>query len=150
MERFRGKWLILFFYPSDFTFVCPTEIKGFNRRYDEFAAAGAAIAAVSVDDLETHRNWAGEIGGLRFPLLSDSAKEVSRLYGVLNEEDGKAHRATFIIKPDGRIGYAVVSPMNVGRSVEETLRVLKALQTGRLCPADWQPGDATQAPVTEN
>jgi len=82
-----------------------------------------------------------------FPLLSDPAREVTRAYGVLNEADGRAFRATLMVGPDGRIAYFVVSPMNVGRSVDETLRVLEALQTGRLCPADWRPGDPTRGPA---
>ncbi len=143
---FRGRWVVLFFYPADFTFVCPTEIRGFQARRAEFAERGAEILAVSVDDVESHRAWAAELGGVAFPLLSDPTREATRAYGVLNEADGRAFRATFIVGPDGRIAYFVVSPMNVGRSVDETLRVLEALQTGRLCPADWRPGDPTLDP----
>lgn len=144
---FRGRWVVLCFYPADFTFVCPTEIRGFQARRTEFSGRGAEILAVSVDDVESHRAWAAELGGVAFPLLSDPTREATRAYGVLNEADGRAFRATFIVGPDGRIAYFVVSPMNVGRSVDETLRVLEALQTGRLCPADWRPGDPTLDPA---
>lgn len=146
LADFRGRWFVLFFYPADFTFVCPTEIQGFQVRIEDFEAAGARIAAASVDDIESHRAWAEKLGGLSYPLLSDPTCATCRDYGVLNEADGKAFRGTYIVTPEGTIGYALVSPMNVGRSVEETLRVLKALQTGRLCPADWKPGQETLDP----
>src|SRR5262245_36176683 len=138
-----GKWLVLFFYPADFTFICPTEVTGFSKLAEEFTAEGAAILGISVDSIVTHRSWAEELGGLEYPLLSDEAKIVSQAYGVLNEKEGVALRATFIINPTGTIQYQVVSHVNVGRSVDETLRVLKALRTERLCPSDWKPGEAT-------
>ncbi|MEE9186277.1 MAG: redoxin domain-containing protein, partial [Candidatus Binatia bacterium] len=93
--------------------------------------------------LETHRAWIEELGGVNYPLLSDAEKKISRAYGVLDESQGVSLRATFIINPKGEVSYLVVSHMNVGRSVEETLRVLKALRTERLCPSDWKPGDET-------
>ncbi len=142
----RGRWGVLFFYPADFTFVCPTEILGFHRQAAAFTSCGSVVLGVSVDDIESHRAWAAELGGLAFPLLSDPTRATCRAYGVLNESDQRAWRATVIISPEGRIAYLVISPMNVGRSVDETLRVLKALQTGRLCPADWQPGEPTFDP----
>ena len=147
LADFRGRWLILFFYPADFTFVCPTEIKGFAARFGEFRDLGSTIAGISVDDLASHRDWSKELGGVPFPLLADVQREAARAYGVLNEEDGRAFRATIVVSPEGKIAYFVVSPMNVGRSVDETLRVLKALQTGRLCPADWHPGEDTLDPA---
>jgi alkyl hydroperoxide reductase subunit AhpC len=143
LASFRGKWLVLFFYPADFTFVCPTEVTGFSRMAKEFRAEQAEIVGVSVDSLETHRAWVEELGGVEFPLLSDVDKEISRAYGVLGETEGVSQRATFIINPTGQVSYGVVSHMNVGRSVEETLRVLKALRTERLCPSGWKPGEAT-------
>jgi alkyl hydroperoxide reductase subunit AhpC len=146
LSDFRGRWVVLFFYPADFTFVCPTEIRGFQARRAEFARRDCEILGVSVDDVESHRAWAAELGGVAFPLLSDSAREAARAYEVLNEADNRAFRATFVVGPDGLVAYFVVSPMNVGRSVDETLRVLEALQTGRLCPADWRPGDPTLDP----
>jgi peroxiredoxin (alkyl hydroperoxide reductase subunit C) len=147
LDDFRRQWLILFFYPADFTFVCPTEIRGFNAKLPEFRKRGAAVVGVSIDDIASHRAWAAELGGVGFPLLSDPGGTVAKTYGVFDAEDGHAFRATFVISPERRIAYAVASPMNVGRSVEETLRVLVALQTGRLCPADWREGDATLDPA---
>ena len=135
--------LILFSYPADFTFICPTEVTGFSKMAAEFRVQEAEILGVSVDPLETHRAWIEELGGVDYPLLSDEEKRVSRAYGVLEEKEGVSLRATFIINPAREVSYFVVSHMNVGRSVEETLRVLKALRTGRLCPAEWQPGEKT-------
>jgi peroxiredoxin (alkyl hydroperoxide reductase subunit C) len=143
LASYKGKWLVLFFYPADFTFICPTEVTGFSKMAKDFTAEGAAILGVSVDSIDSHRSWAEELGGLNCPLLSDETKTFSRAYGVLDEKDGVALRATFIINPAGVICYQVVSHVNVGRSVEETLRVLQALRTERLCPSDWKPGEAT-------
>ncbi|HXF76558.1 MAG TPA: peroxiredoxin [Methylomirabilota bacterium] len=143
LASYRGKWLVLFFYPADFTFICPTEVSGFSKLAEQFGAEDCAILGVSVDSIESHRSWAEELGGLNYPLLSDANKTVSRAYGVLDEKEGVALRATFIINPAGIICYQVVSHANVGRSVEETLRVLKALRTERLCPSDWKPGEPT-------
>jgi peroxiredoxin (alkyl hydroperoxide reductase subunit C) len=143
LHAYRGKWLVIFFYPADFTFICPTEVVGFSKMAREFRQESAEILGVSVDSLESHRKWAEELGGVDFPLLSDEEKRLSRGYGVLNEKEGVSSRATFIINPDGTVVYLVVSHANVGRSVEETLRVLKALRTERLCPSDWKPGEPT-------
>ena len=104
LSELKG-WVVLFFYPADFTFVCPTEVVGFERRLDEFARIGASLLAVGVDDLESHREWATELGGIRYPLLSDPEHSVVRAYGVLNEEDGRPFRATFVINPERRIAY---------------------------------------------
>ena len=139
----KGKWLVLFFYPADFTFICPTEVTGFSKMAQAFAAENAIILGVSVDSIDSHRSWAAELGGLDYPLLSDESKTLSEAYGVLDEKERVALRATFIINPAAVIYYQVVSHVNVGRSVEETLRVLKALRTERLCPSDWQPGEPT-------
>ncbi|MGH7825332.1 MAG: peroxiredoxin [Candidatus Binatia bacterium] len=143
VQQYKGRWLVLFFYPADFTFICPTEVSGFDKLAHEFRSEKAEILGLSTDSLESHRKWAEELGGLNYPLLSDYQKEVSRAYGVLDEEAGVCLRATFIINPSGHFSYMVVSHTNVGRSVEETLRVLKALRTERLCPSDWKPGEAT-------
>jgi len=143
IQSFPGKWLILFFYPADFTFICPTEVAGFSNMAHQFRAEDAEILGVSVDSLESHRKWAEELGGINYPLLSDDAKTVSRAYNVLDEREGVCLRATFMINPAGDVSYLVVSHTNVGRSVEETLRVLKALRTERLCPSDWKPGEPT-------
>jgi alkyl hydroperoxide reductase subunit AhpC len=144
LQSFAGKWLVLFFYPADFTFICPTEVTGFSQFAKNFRAEQAEVLGASVDPIETHRAWIDELGGgIDYPLLSDAEKKTSRDYGVLVEKEGVSARATFILNPVREVNYLVVSHMNVGRSVEETLRVLKALRTGRLCPADWRPGENT-------
>jgi alkyl hydroperoxide reductase subunit AhpC len=139
----KGKWVVLFFYPADFTFICPTEVTGFGKMAAQFHAEKAEVLGVSVDPPESHIRWAEELGGVNCPLLSDVERKVSRAYGVLDETENVSLRATFIINPAGQIVYVVVSHTNVGRSVEETLRVLKALRTERLCPSDWNPGEPT-------
>jgi len=143
IQDYRGKWLVLFFYPADFTIICPTEVTGFSKSAEGFRAEGAEILGVSVDSVESHLKWAKELGGVNYPLLSDEDKTVSRLYDVLDENEGVSLRTTFIINPAGEITYLVMSHTNVGRSVEETLRVLKALRSERLCPSDWRPGEPT-------
>lgn len=140
-EDYKGKWLVLFFYPLDFTFVCPTEITGYSKRIEEFKALNADVLGVSVDSEHSHKAWInGDLGQLNFPLAADLTKKVSDDYGVLIEEAGIALRGLFIINPEGVLQYSVVHDLNVGRSVDETLRVLKALQTGGLCPVDWDEG----------
>ncbi len=147
LEDYKGKWLILFFYPLDFTFVCPTEIKGFNKKLEEFKNEGAEILGASTDSEHSHKAWInqaeenGGLGELHFPLASDMIQKTARDYGVLVEEDGVALRGLFIIDPQGVLRYSVVHDLNVGRSVDETLRVLKALKSGGLCPIDWEEGD---------
>jgi alkyl hydroperoxide reductase subunit AhpC len=145
LADYRGKWVVLFFYPGDFTFVCPTEIKGFNKSLDEFTKANAVVLAVSVDSQYSHLAWlkSGALDKLAYPLLSDFSKQTSRAYGVLDEQNSQARRGLFIIDPNGVIQYRVVHSDRVGRSVDETLRVLKALQTEELCPVNWKPGDKT-------
>lgn len=146
LDEFKGKWLVMFFYPLDFTFVCPTEITGISDRAKEFTALNAALLGVSIDSIHSHKAWIktskeqGGLGKINFPLASDITKEVSRKYGVLVEESGVALRGLFIIDPEGILKYQVVHDLNVGRSVSETLRVLQALQSGGLCPIDWTPG----------
>ncbi|MBX6395559.1 MAG: peroxiredoxin [Alicyclobacillaceae bacterium] len=147
LSDYKGKWLVFFFYPLDFTFVCPTEITALSDAYDQFAALDTEILGVSVDSKYTHRAWIhtpreqNGLGPLNFPLASDITKQVSRKYGVLVEEEGVALRGLFIIDPEGIVKYQVVHHHDVGRSVDETLRVLQALQAGGLCPANWNPGD---------
>lgn len=146
LADYRGRWLVLFFYPADFTFVCPTEVTAMSDRYDEFRQLGAEVLAVSTDSVYTHRVWIrtprheNGVGRLAYPLASDITKQVARDYGVLIEEEGVALRGLFIIDPQGVLQYTVITNLSVGRSVDETLRVLQALQTGGLCPADWRPG----------
>lgn len=149
LSDYRGKWLVLFFYPLDFTFVCPTEITALSDRYEEFKELGADVLGVSIDSVYSHRAWIqtprdkNGLGQLKFPLGSDITKQVSRDYGVLLEDKGIALRGLFIIDPDGILRYQVVHDLNIGRSVDETLRVLQALQTGGLCPVNWKPGQKT-------
>ena len=133
-----NNWLILFFYPADFSFVCPTELRSFKKRYKDLD--GTILWAISVDNVDCHKKWINELGGLPFPLLSDVGGTIAKKYQSLGT-DKKANRATFIIDPDGIIQSCTIVTANVGRSVEETIRTLKALQTGNLCPADWKPRD---------
>lgn len=144
----NGKWTVLFFYPMDFTFVCPTEITAFSDRYNDFKSLNAEVIGVSTDTIYTHRAWINTprsengLGTLNYPLAADTNHKASRAYGVLIEEEGIALRGLFIINPDGELVYSVVHHNNIGRNVDETLRVLQALQAGGLCPANWQPGQA--------
>ena len=146
LSEFKGKWLILFFYPLDFTFVCPTEIRALSDRLGEFQELDTEILGCSTDSVHSHFAWLNTpvekngIAGVKYPLLADFTKETARAYGVLDESSGVAQRGLFIIDPEGVLRYTVVTNDNVGRSVEETLRVLQALQTGGLCPAEWTPG----------
>lgn len=140
----KGRRVVLFFYPADFSFVCPTEVKGFHAQFDAFQRAGAEIVGVSVDPPSLHLEWAKELGGIAYPLLSDERREVADLYDVLDPETNRCQRGTYVLSPAQRVEYAVQSAYNVGRSVAETLRVLAALCTGRQCPADWRPGEPTE------
>ena len=139
-----GQWTVLFFYPLDFTFVCPTEIQEFSKRESEFKKLDAVVLGCSVDSRFSHKSWiTGTMGPLSFPLLSDLTREVSRAYGTLIEELGHTNRSTFIIDPQGVLQYALYQNTDVGRSVGETLRVLEALHTGEKCPVEWKRGDKT-------
>lgn len=149
LSDYAGKWLVLLFYPLDFTFVCPTELTAFSDRYEDFEGIGAEIVGVSTDSAFSHRAWIntpldkGGVEGLKYPLASDITREVSRKYNVLIEDKGIALRGLFVIDPEGVLRYEVVHDLNIGRSVEETLRVIQALQTGGLCQAEWKPGQET-------
>lgn len=144
-----GKWTVLFFYPMDFTFVCPTEIIAISERHDEFEDLDAEVIGASTDTIHTHLAWINTdvkdngIGQLNYPLAADHNQIVARDYGVLIEEEGIALRGLFIINPEGELVYQVVHHNNIGREVDEVIRVLQALQTGGLCPANWKPGQAT-------
>ena len=142
-EDYKGKWLVMFFYPLDFTFVCPTEITEFSKRYNEFTELGAEVLGGSTDSIHSHKAWLKDLGELAFPLFADMTRNVSRDYNVLVERESIALRGTFIIDPDGVLRYALYHDLGVGRSVSETLRVLKALQTGELCPVGWEQGGET-------
>lgn len=145
LNDYRGKWVVLFFYPLDFTVVCPTEIKGFSQASGAFGKLNAVVLGASTDSKYSHLAWVqrGDLGALKFPLLSDLKKETALSYGCLNEKEGVALRALYIIDPEGVLQYQVVHNLDVGRSVDETLRVLEALQTGALCPLGWKPGQKT-------
>ncbi len=144
LSDYKGKkWVILFFYPLDFTFVCPTEILEFSRNAAEFEKLNAVVLGASIDSIYSHLAWTKELGKLNYPLLSDITQEVARNYGILIEEKGHALRGLFIIDPEGILRYQVVHDLSVGRSVQETLRVLEALQSGELCPVGWKKGDKT-------
>lgn len=149
LADYKGRWLVLLFYPLDFTFVCPTELTAFSDRYEEFQGIGADIVGVSTDSVYTHRAWLrtprdkGGIEGLVYPLGADMTKQVSSDYGVLIDDKGIALRGLFIIDPEGVLRYTVIHDLNIGRSTDETLRVIQALQTGGLCQAEWRPGQKT-------
>ena len=145
----NDKWTVLFFYPMDFTFVCPTEITAMSDRFDEFEDLDAEVIGVSTDTIHTHKAWIqtdrkdNGLGDLNYPLAADTNHQVARDYGVLIEEEGIALRGLFIVNPEGEMQYQTVFHNNIGRDVDETLRVLQALQTGGLCPANWRPGQET-------
>jgi len=143
---FPGKWRVLFFWPKDFTFVCPTEIAAFGSLAKEFRARDAELLGVSIDSEYVHLAWRrekDELKALPFPMLADVKRELAGALGILDPEAGVAQRATFIVDPQGIIRFVYVTDLNVGRSPEEVLRVLDALQTDELCPCNWQKGDAT-------
>jgi peroxiredoxin (alkyl hydroperoxide reductase subunit C) len=144
LKTYKGSWLILFFYPRDFTFICPTEIRGFAKMEADFKKLDAKVLGASTDSEWSHKNWfEKDLPEVTYPILADTTQKVSRDYGVLNEDDGSADRGLFIIDPEGIVKYAVISAGSVGRSVKEVLRVLEALQSGELCPVEWEPGEKT-------
>lgn len=144
LEDYKGKWVVLFFWPLDFTFVCPTEIRQFAKHEKDFKALGAVVIGASTDSEYSHKAWfEKDLPEVKFPALADTTHSISRIFGILKEDQGVAYRGTFIIDPGGILRYQVVSDLNVGRSVEETLRVLRALQSGELCPIEWKPGEKT-------
>ncbi len=144
LEDYRGRWLVLAFYPRDFTRVCPTEIRELSKRAREFADVGAAAVAVSVDDVETHRRWIAEVlGPIAVPLAADPARENARAWGALLEREGVAARATFVVDPAGVVRHAAFYDPSVGRSISEILRVIEALRAGEPSPAEWRPGEPT-------
>ncbi len=149
LSDYKGKWLILLFYPLDFTSLCPTELRAFSDRIDEVNGLGAEVLGVSTDSVHSHRAWIktprdqNGIEGLSYPLASDRGGRLSAKYNILLDEASIALRGLFIINPEGVLQYSVVHAINIGRSVDETLRVLQALQTGGFCAADWSPGEAT-------
>lgn len=156
LSGLKGKYVILFFYPLDFTFVCPTEITAFSDRYDEFSAINTEVLGVSIDSKFSHLAWiqtdrnAGGLGDINYPLVSDLKKEIAESYNVLTDE-GVALRGLFIIDREGVIQHSTINNEAFGRSVDETLRTLQAIQyvqenPDEVCPAGWKPGDETMKP----
>ena len=144
-ESSKGKWKVVFFWPKDFTFVCPTEIAAFGRLNGEFNDRDAVVYGVSTDSEYVHLAWRRshpDLKDLPFPMLADIKREISSAFGVLDRKEGVALRATFIVDPENVIRFVAVNDLNVGRNPEEVLRVLDALQTDELCPCNWQKGDA--------
>ncbi len=139
-----GDWLVVFFWPKDFTFVCPTEIAAFGRLQREFADREAVLYGVSTDTEYVHLAWRQshpDLKDLPFPMLADVKRELSQALGILDKQEGVCLRATFIVDPKGIIRFAAVNDLSVGRNPQEVLRVLDALQTDELCPCNWQKGE---------
>ncbi len=158
LSSLRGKYVLIFFYPLDFTFVCPSEILAFNRQLDDFKAKDCEVLGISVDSVYTHLAWKntpvdqGGIGPVQFPLVSDLSKSISEDYGVLLE-DGVSLRGLFLVDKEGVIRHELVNDLPLGRNVDEALRVIDALQFfeehGDVCPANWRPGDEAMKPTPE-
>jgi len=144
LSSYKGKWVVLFFYPLDFTFVCPTELTQFREMLPQFKEISAEIIGASVDSVHSHKRWAkDDLGDLHYPLIGDITKTMARDYCVLISDKGIATRGTFIIDPESNIQYISMNNLDVGRDANEILRVLQALISGDLCPAGWKPGAAT-------
>lgn len=156
LADFRGKYLVFFFYPADFTFVCPTEIIAFSDRVEEFKAINCEVVACSTDSHFSHLAWIntprkqGGLGDMKIPILADRTQEISKTYGVLKEDEGVTFRALFIIDDKGNLRQITINDLPVGRSVDETLRLVQAFQFtdkhGEVCPAGWKPGSDTMKP----
>ncbi|HXW33784.1 MAG TPA: peroxiredoxin [Acidimicrobiales bacterium] len=145
-EDYKGRWLVFFFWPKDFTFVCPTEISDFGRLARDFDELGASVVGASVDNEYVHLAWRQNHPHLRtlpFPMASDIKRELSTALGILDPEEGVALRATFIVDPNGVIRFVSVNDLDTGRNTDEVLRTLAAMQTGGLTACGWQPGEAT-------
>jgi peroxiredoxin 2/4 len=145
LSSHRGKWVVLFFYPRDFTFICPTELAAFAERHDDFLDERAVVIGASTDSYFSHKAWFESdprLASVDYPVVADTAHHLSRSFDMLLD-DGATHRGTFIIDPNGTLVHMSVNEHDVGRSVEEVLRTLRAFRTGALCPANWAPGAAT-------
>jgi len=143
-DTYKGKWLVVFFYPKDFTFVCPTEITGFAKHNQAFLDRDAQLLTGSTDSEFVHHAWRThhkDLNGLPFPMLADIKRELTSALGILDKDAGVAQRATFIVDPQGIIRFVYVTDLSVGRNPEEVLRVLDALQTDELCPCNWHQGE---------
>ncbi|VVM04876.1 peroxiredoxin [Methylacidimicrobium tartarophylax] len=149
-ETHGSKWKVIFFWPKDFTFVCPTELVGFGERIKEFTDRHAVLYGASTDSEFVHLNWRlhhPSLKGLPFPMLADIKRELSTALGILHKTEGVALRATFIVDPHNVIRFVSVNDLSVGRNPAEVLRVLDALQSGELCPCDWQKGEEFLTPA---
>jgi alkyl hydroperoxide reductase subunit AhpC len=145
LAEYEGKWLVLFFYPRDFTFICPTEIQEFGENYDNFLKLNCEVIAASTDSEHSHKAWFEtdeRLKGVKYPIIADTTQELADAFNVL-DDDGAAQRGTFIVDPEGILRYVLVSDGSVGRNTQEILRVVEALQTGERCPANWHKGDST-------
>lgn len=150
----KGKWSVVFFYPADFTFVCPTELGDLADNYDEFQKMGVEIYSVSTDTHFVHKAWhdaSDTIKKIRFPMIGDPTGKISRNFNVMIEDDGVALRGTFVINPEGEIKVCEIHDLGIGRSAKELIRKVQAAQyvathDGQVCPASWQPGEKTLAP----
>jgi lipoyl-dependent peroxiredoxin subunit C len=143
---YKGKWKVVFFWPKDFTFVCPTEIAAFGKRDRDFQDRDAQVLGVSIDNEYVHLAWRNahpDLKNIPFPMLADIKRELSGALGIIHPTEGVAMRATYIVDPDGVIRYVNVTDLDVGRNVDEVVRVLDALQTDELCPCNWQKGQPT-------
>lgn len=141
-----GKWMVMFWWPKDFTFVCPTEIAEFNKHYQDFQDRDAILIGASTDSEFVHLAWRNnhdDLRGLQFPMLADTSKGLAQELGILEAEEKIAYRATFVVDPNGIIRWTSVYDLSVGRNVKEVLRVMDALQSDELCPCNWQKGEAT-------
>lgn len=153
-KELRGKWVVLVFYPKDFTFVCPTELEDLQKHYEAFQKEDAEVISMSTDTIPVHKAWhdnSPAIGTLTYPMGADPSHEISDLFGVLIEEEGVTHRGTFIIDPEGVIRAVEINDDAIGRSAKETLRKMKAAKyvnenPGNVCPASWEEGDDTLKP----
>ena len=146
LDDFEGKWVCLFFYPLDFTFVCPTEIVAFNEKLEEFGDRDCVVLTASTDSAFSHKGWCDsheDLGKLRYTMLADTTHELAKAYGVLKDDQGIAYRGIFLIDPQGVTRWMAVHDLSVGRNVDEVLRVLDALQTDKLCPCNWKEGEDT-------
>jgi peroxiredoxin (alkyl hydroperoxide reductase subunit C) len=159
LNDYKGKYVVLFFYPLDFTFVCPTEIIEFNRKLAQFKERGAEVVGVSVDSQFTHLAWKntpvdnGGIGDIQYPLVADLTKQISRDFGVLFEDAGVAFRGTFLIDKEGNVRHAVINDLPLGRNIDEAVRMVEALihheKHGEVCPANWQEGSDAMKPTPD-
>lgn len=159
LRNFVGQYVIFFFYPLDFTFVCPTELHAFQDKLKEFEKKGAQVVGCSVDSAYSHYAWLqtpkskGGIAGVEYPIVADLNKGIARHYGVLNEEDGIAYRGLFVIDKQGIVRHQLINDLPIGRSVDEALRVLDALifheTHGEVCPANWRSGEKSMKPTQE-